>query len=150
MVKLCVRKRVPNKPKKFSLTRSSGKVKQQPTIERRGHTKHDRYNHGKRRNDPVLSKNQKIYNSQRWKDVRAYVKAHKPLCFDPFKEHTKKGMVVVGKHTHHIKPLWKRPELAFVTSNLVRLCEACHNRIDALERKDIDTEHLFNAEDEGT
>jgi 5-methylcytosine-specific restriction endonuclease McrA len=44
---------------------------------------------------------------------------------------------------HHILGLLTHPELAYNESNLASLCDACHNQIEALERKGEPTQHLF-------
>lgn len=75
----------------------------------------------------------KRHHSYKWELVRARVmRMHKGLCANPFGLHTNKGMVSeLGNYTaatvvHHIIPISYAPELAYRISNLVPLCNDCH------------------------
>ena len=58
------------------------------------------------------------------------------MCADPFGTHKADGRVVPADHVHHVKPLKDHPTLAFVESNCMSLCAACHNKIESMvERK---------------
>lgn len=76
----------------------------------------------------------RIRNSARWQEFRDWFKRRHPLCADPFGTHRKDGRVVPGVHVHHIAPLSRRPELAFVESNCAALCAACHNKVEGMIR----------------
>lgn len=78
------------------------------------------------------SEAQKIRDSAAWKKARAWVKASRPLCEDPWKVHG--DSPTPTEHIHHIIPVAARPDLAFTESNLQAVCEACHQRYNQLER----------------
>ena len=61
------------------------------------------------------------------------VRRDKILCEDPFGEHKEERQVVVAKHSHHIVPVEKAPELAFERTNIMAVCEACHAKIEGTE-----------------
>ena len=81
-----------------------------------------------------------IRNSHLWQVVRNSHRLANPICVDPFKEHVGPEPV---ESVHHVKPLKDYPELAFVTGNLRSLCDACHSRIETLEREGKPTQKLF-------
>ena len=66
-----------------------------------------------------------------------------PLCLDPFEIHRKDGVSMIAAQVHHIESLQRRPDLAYVLKNLAPLCTACHARIEAMEKKNNPTSHLF-------
>ena len=78
----------------------------------------------KRRNDAE----QRVYSSQRWKQLRRRVFAREPLCADPEGRHEAEGRVVLAIEVDHIISLDQDKRLAFVLSNLQGLCRACHGR----------------------
>ena len=80
----------------------------------------------------------------RWQRVRLIVLNKFPLCYDPFDHHDKYGEAEPSTDVHHIKQIRLHHHLAFVESNLVGLCNRCHQKVDALEFKNVDTLHLFN------
>lgn len=85
-----------------------------------------------------------LHNTYKWKLVRAHVmRAHKGLCANPFGLHTNKGMISsLGNYTaativHHIIPISIAPELAFTLSNLIPLCDDCHELAHDLLEHDL-------------
>ncbi len=66
-----------------------------------------------------------FYRSKRWKVKRkAILRRDGYMCV----ECRKYGRRVDATTVHHIKEIEHYPELALVDSNLVSLCEACHNK----------------------
>ncbi len=65
------------------------------------------------------------YNSARWKKKRLAI-----LRRDGYKcvWCRRYGKAVPAKIVHHIKDADGYPELAFTDSNLVSLCQGCHNK----------------------
>ena len=65
-----------------------------------------------------------FYKSKEWMSTRLDVlKRDKNEC-----QHCKaKGRMRPAECVHHIKHLKDRPDLALVLSNLVSLCNSCHN-----------------------
>lgn len=73
----------------------------------------------------------KIYNSKDWQRVRERVLTYyNYLCRDCL--YNKK--ITPYNVVHHVKELKDYPELAFVESNLVPLCHACHNKTHSSKR----------------
>lgn len=66
-----------------------------------------------------------FYKQKRWKMKRKQIlKRDRFLC-----QHCLRyGRRVDATTVHHIKELEKYPELAYTDSNLVSLCDACHNK----------------------
>lgn len=94
-------------------------------------------------NNPALAMARRIRSSAQWKRANAVFAARHPLCCDPFGIHGQHNPTL-GTQTHHVEPLSKRPDLAFVESNLRRLCDYCHTRVEFMERNGKDTHALFN------
>lgn len=92
------------------------------------------YNHAKRRISEALAAAQRIYNSTRWKKLRALYLAEFPLCA----ECTSRGQVVAAVDVDHREPLALRLDLAYEWANLQGLCRACHNAKTATERASAD------------
>jgi len=88
------------------------------------------YDRGRRAKCPALSSAARIRGSARWKAVRAEKRRRDPLC----QMHEARGATVEASSVDHIKPLATHPELAFVMSNLMSLCEPCHAKKSAQER----------------
>lgn len=65
------------------------------------------------------------YNSSKWRaKQKAIMRRDGYMC-----QHCKRyGRRVPAKVVHHIKHVDEYPELAYTDSNLVSLCEACHNK----------------------
>jgi 5-methylcytosine-specific restriction endonuclease McrA len=89
---------------------------------------------------PALRLAAQIRSSQRWRAVREVYRNTNPLCCNPLGLHI--GPEPMNS-VHHILGLLTHPELAYNESNLASLCDACHNQIEALERKGEPTQHLF-------
>ncbi|MDD5245226.1 MAG: HNH endonuclease signature motif containing protein [Syntrophorhabdaceae bacterium] len=66
----------------------------------------------------------------KWQRVRALKLMLDPLC----EQHVKKGQDVAAVLVHHIEPIEKQPELRLVMSNLMSLCQPCHEEIHGKER----------------
>lgn len=72
---------------------------------------------------------QSIYNTKRWKDLRAYMVQTYPLCQDCLKE----GRLTPTEEIHHLKSpfakgltLEEKEKRAYDVDNLVALCKECH------------------------
>lgn len=83
----------------------------------------------------------RIRNGNPWHRFRAWYAACYPLCADPLNRHA--GRPVPRYATHHIQPLARRPDLAYVEDNCASLCSGCHAEIEGMERRGIDTASLF-------
>lgn len=65
------------------------------------------------------------YKSTKWKRKRlSILRRDKYLCIECLKYGRRKEATTV----HHIAHVEESPELAYVDSNLVSLCRACHNK----------------------
>ena len=84
----------------------------------------------KKRRNPTVNKwqFQSIYNTRRWKQLRAAKVAENPLC----EECEKAGRVRVTDEVHHIVPLdfsmnrFQLEVIAYDWDNLMSLCVECH------------------------
>lgn len=85
---------------------------------------HDRYN--KRRGETAA-----WYKTTTWKHLRASVLRERPLC----SECEAKGRVTPAKLVDHIVPVVDAPDRMYDATNLQPLCQSCHNRKTADERK---------------
>ncbi len=85
----------------------------------------------------------KIRGTMRWKRVREMAMNRCPLCFDPFQEHKRFGVVQPTDHIHHVIGINENHLLAFDLENLVGLCVQCHNKIESMERNGKETKHYF-------
>jgi 5-methylcytosine-specific restriction enzyme A len=65
----------------------------------------------------------RFYKSPRWRRLRAYVLAQRPLC----QQCQAAGRITPAHHVHHTTPRRQRPEQALDQANLEALCQACHN-----------------------
>ena len=69
---------------------------------------------------------QNPHHTHKWNKLsKRFKEAHYGLCADPFGIHSQK--VVPCAHVHHILPLEHYPQYFFYWSNLICLCEDCHN-----------------------
>jgi 5-methylcytosine-specific restriction endonuclease McrA len=64
----------------------------------------------------------RIYDTARWKRLRAQYLARHPLCVDC----QRAGRVTPASHVDHIETVEQKPELAWSWSNLAGLCASCH------------------------
>ena len=85
----------------------------------------------RRRRDPALALARKIRSSARWKKVRRLKLARDPLC----QECLQQRVTTPATQVHHVEPLARRPDLAFVLEALRSVCTTCHARLEAEERK---------------
>ena len=73
----------------------------------------------------------KIYNTQRWRDMRAWKMVENPLCEMCLKE----DRVTPVEEIHHMTSFMttddpiKRTNLAYDSDNLISICKTCHQRI---------------------
>jgi 5-methylcytosine-specific restriction protein A len=67
-----------------------------------------------------LKERNPIYNTQRWKKLRAFFIKRNPVC--------NKCKIKTSRVVHHLKEARIFPELAFEMTNLEALCDTCHNR----------------------
>jgi 5-methylcytosine-specific restriction protein A len=65
----------------------------------------------------------RIYESTRWRKLRALKLRHEPLCRLCPPDYRRPAVEV-----DHILPIRDRPDLAWVWSNLQSLCRECHSR----------------------
>ena len=67
---------------------------------------------------------QKVYNTRRWKDLRAAKIRNNPVC----EECARKGKTTPAKEIHHIRPfeIDNDLSLAYDYDNLISLCVECH------------------------
>ncbi|NNG66146.1 HNH endonuclease [Caldanaerobacter subterraneus] len=76
---------------------------------------------------------QKFYKSREWELVRdAAIVRDKALCRLCLHE----GKIAFAEVVHHIVPIKERWDLRYDLSNLVCLCDACHNRVHKLYKQD--------------
>lgn len=86
----------------------------------------------KRQNHSINRQNrQKVYQTQKWKDIReAYLMEH-PLC----ELCLTKGKTVMGEDVHHIISPFENPKMqdyyAYDSDNLITLCKECHGQLHA-------------------
>lgn len=66
-----------------------------------------------------------FYNTPQWKRKRKSILLRDSYLCQHCKRYGKYRQAVT---VHHIKHLEDAPELAFTPSNLVSLCQACHNK----------------------
>lgn len=78
-----------------------------------------------------------FYDSDKWKRKRAVI-----LKRDGYKckQCSRYGITREAVEVHHIKHYDEYPELAFVDSNLISLCKACHNK----EHPEKGRQNLYN------
>jgi len=84
---------------------------------------------------------QQIRSGARWQKCRKLKLSHDPVC-----EYCQKKP---SMHVHHIKPVSECPELAHTQSNLMALCERCHQGIEAAAKRGItvqDLKELFSGD----
>ena len=81
-----------------------------------------------RRNELNRRERIKIYNTQRWRDLRTWKMTNDPLC----EECSKNNKVTAVEDVHHIisfmstnDPI-ERSRLAFDYDNLMSICKECH------------------------
>jgi 5-methylcytosine-specific restriction protein A len=69
---------------------------------------------------------QKVYNTRRWKDLRAAKIRNNPVC----EECARQGKTTPTKEIHHIKPfeIDNDLSLAYDYDNLISLCVECHKQ----------------------
>ena len=78
-----------------------------------------------------VAERRKIYNSERWRSLRAWKFACNPLC----EICQKAGKTVPAEDVHHITPFMstndsvERKRLAYDYDNLMSLCKQCHRNI---------------------
>lgn len=73
----------------------------------------------------------KIYNTERWRRLRAWKFANNPLC----EKCLEKGKTTPAEDIHHIVSFmstddpFRRLEIAYNYNNLMSLCKVCHQLI---------------------
>ena len=65
------------------------------------------------------------YNCTRWKKKREKILRHDGYMCQNCKRYGRRKSATT---VHHIKHADKYPELAYTDSNLISLCDACHNK----------------------
>lgn len=80
------------------------------------------------RSDDVAKR---IRSTARWRKVRELKRRRDPLCEDC----AERGATEPMTEVHHLVPVRERPDLAFVMTNLRSLCDPCHRRRSAEERR---------------
>ena len=101
------------------------------------------YDQTRRITDPALLASKRFRSSVKWTDFSKWFRAQHPLCADPFGNHLNRPSLTQA--VHHVAPLHLRPDLALTQSNCRPLCHACHNMIEAMERRGEPTAHLLPA-----
>lgn len=99
------------------------------------------YDDTTRKNTPALKEAARIRSSAKWQRLRRYLKAKHPICCDPLARHPFTTEPTVD--IHHIQGLADAPSLAFEAANLAPVCRPCHNMIEALSARGIDTTTHF-------
>lgn len=95
-----------------------------------------------RKQSAALTRAARLRSSIEWRRLRTHFVSEHPLCCDPFGEH--KHGPEPTKDVHHVLPLVTHPHLGLVVENLRPLCRACHNRVEAMERRGEATQALFS------
>jgi 5-methylcytosine-specific restriction enzyme A len=72
--------------------------------------------------DPEI---QKIYNSTRWKKIRALKLGQDPLCAPCLA----RGETTVADRVHHLVEIRDDPASAYDFDNLQSICMRCHNAL---------------------
>ena len=87
--------------------------------------------HTKKTNNSYDNERRKIYNSERWRRLRAWKFANTPLCESCQKE----GKITPAEDIHHIVSFMsvedqqRRITLAYDYDNLMSLCKQHHQKI---------------------
>jgi 5-methylcytosine-specific restriction protein A len=81
----------------------------------------------KKQRDKTYNKQayQDIYNTPRWKKLRAYKLAINPVC----EMCSANGKTTMTQEVHHIIPFNISPELAYDYDNLISVCIECHKKL---------------------
>jgi 5-methylcytosine-specific restriction protein A len=74
---------------------------------------------------------QSFYQSKEWKSIRLYVLQTEPLC----RKCKAYGYITPADVVDHIIDIKDAPDLRLEITNLQPLCERCHNRKTARDRK---------------
>ena len=69
-------------------------------------------------------KEKRLYDSPRWRKLRAFVLAEEPLC----RLCAEMGRDTPANTVDHIQPHKNNPNLFFDRNNLQSLCASCHSR----------------------
>lgn len=96
------------------------------------------YNRGRRRSVARLAAAAAVYNSRRWKKLRAAFRDENPLC----RLCAAAGRVEGARDVDHRIPVDVRPDLAYEWDNLQALCRACHTRKTAAEQGLVEREPM--------
>lgn len=72
------------------------------------------------------SEHKKVYKNKRWESIRKSVLLRDEYLCQLCK---KKGIMVDADTVHHINPVDERFDLRYDLSNLISLCESCHNKM---------------------
>lgn len=84
-----------------------------------------------RRNELKRRERMKIYNSQRWRDLRAWKMLNDPIC----EICEESGKIAPADDVHHMISFMgvddpaRRNNLAYDYENLQSVCDECHQRI---------------------
>lgn len=62
-----------------------------------------------------------------WRQLSERKRAEDPLCENCLEKYSKATPAV---HVHHMKPIATHPELRLEWSNLMSVCEPCHNELE--------------------
>ena len=79
----------------------------------------DECGHGKKENNSAA----RGYDRQ-WRNLRETILAYQPLCVDC----QLAGRTTPADEVHHVVPINEAPNLRLELSNLVPLCEGCHDK----------------------
>jgi 5-methylcytosine-specific restriction protein A len=86
--------------------------------------------------DRYASDRRKVYNTERWREIRRLKFRQSPLC----EKCAEKGETVPAEDIHHIVSFMstndpeRRYHLAYDMNNLLSLCKRCHQEIHNKQR----------------
>ena len=99
-------------------------------------------NQGKRfLGDGKAERAKRLRSRAAWSRCSKIGKKLEPLCCDPFGHHGERPEPATDRH--HIKPVQERPDLLLVFSNHASLCQACHAKVEQMNRAGEPTAYLF-------
>lgn len=96
-----------------------------------------------RNNTPEKKAHNAFYHTSAWITLTKSFAKKYPICFDPFKYHSKANVVVPGSERHHIFPTSTHPHMRYTVSNLTNLCKRCHAHLEKFEQREGNTARFF-------
>src|SRR6185437_10146984 len=74
-----------------------------------------------------------LYSTSAWRTLRRWQLSQHPACEICKAE----GRMTLASLVHHVQTVEDRPDLALSRANLMSLCDSCHSRLHATEKKKI-------------